>query len=45
MKKILKQILTASLIFIIVLSAVPVQARAPECFGGKKPSLCILERQ
>jgi len=36
MKKVLKQILTVSLIFIMVLSAVPVQARAPECFGGKK---------
>ena len=36
MKKILKQILTFSLIFIMVLSAVPVQAGVPEYFGGKK---------
>ena len=36
MKKILKKILTISLIFIMILSAVPVQARMPEYFGGKK---------
>ena len=32
----MKQILTFLLIFIMVLSAVPVQAGTPEYFGGKK---------
>ena len=36
MKKVLKQILTLSLIFIMVLSAVPVQAGIPEYFTTKK---------
>lgn len=36
MKKIWKQILTFSLIVILVLSAVPVQAGVPEYFGGRK---------